>query len=122
MEPMMVATKIAKSCQDFVVIPSGTGKARTMRPAVRTTAHFASFHDLGVEACDSDEVCNGFSSGCDKCLTVKRSYRVTGRIGRRDTIMLQSLTQDFCISGEELLRPSTKSSNLTSPGRYRSRY
>ena len=84
-----------------------------MRPAARTTAHFASVHDLGVEACDSDEVCNDFSSGCDKCLTVKRSYRVTGRIGRRDTIMLQSLTQDFCISGEVHPRTSLRSFGLT---------
>jgi hypothetical protein len=39
MDPIMVATKIAKRCQDWLVIPEGTGMNKTAQPESNTIAH-----------------------------------------------------------------------------------
>ena len=68
-EPVIVATKIANSCQDFALMPSGGGKARTISPAATTMPHFAGISHKGGGGCGSGlAVCNVFSCCCDKWL------------------------------------------------------
>jgi len=62
-DPTMVAMKMAKRCQDWLVIPFGTGINRTIKPEANTIAHRRSL-SLN-ERCWSEATAAGSTSGED---------------------------------------------------------
>src|SRR5215207_5706827 len=66
---MIVATKMANSCHDFGVMPSGTGASKIAKPENNTSAHFPSFDRSGFGGSGSNSSGSvSFSFGVSKWL------------------------------------------------------